>query len=195
MRRRTVLLLFGVFAGFAAALAAAAPLGTLTEFPLSAGSAPFRLASGADENLWFSDQGTTKAIVRMTTVGVVHPFTLPSTSVPRQVRVGADGNLWFTDTSPAAPAIGRVNADGTIAEFPLRAGSVPNALALVRTAISGSPTGARRRLRSAGSRLTALSRSSRPGSTQARCRTGSRRRAAASTGSPTRARRRRSAAW
>lgn len=113
-------------------LAAAAPLGALTEFNANPGSIPFRIASGADGNLWFSDQGSPKAIDRMTLSGAIQAFTLPATSVPRQVRVGSDGNLWFTDTSTVAPApaIGRVNPDGTISEFSLRTGSVPNALAL-----------------------------------------------------------------
>jgi len=47
-----------------ASLAAAAPLGSVTEFNagLNPGAVPFRITSGADGNLWFTDQGTTKAI-------------------------------------------------------------------------------------------------------------------------------------
>jgi streptogramin lyase len=118
-------LLFGAFAG-------AAPLGNITEFSagLNPGSAPFRIASGPDGNLWFTDQGTTKAIGRITPDGAISEIALPSTSVPRQIRVGADGNVWFTDTSATAPLIGRVNPDGTITSFPLPPLSFPNALAV-----------------------------------------------------------------
>lgn len=110
----------------------AAPLGTIAEFPVAAGSAPFRIASGADGNLWYSDQASTaKAIGRITTDGAYMPaYALPSSSIPRQVRVGPDGDLWFTDTSATAPAIGRIALDGTIIEFGLPARSVPNALAI-----------------------------------------------------------------
>jgi streptogramin lyase len=112
-------------------LAGAAPLGAVAEFGVPAGSVPFRIASGADGNLWFSDQGATKGIGRITTGGTfITGYVLPSSSVPRQVRVGADGNFWFTDTNATAPAIGRITPDGTITEFSLPAGSVPNALAV-----------------------------------------------------------------
>jgi streptogramin lyase len=133
MSRRFVLLTLLALgtATVVGSLAAAAPLGALTEFPANAGSAPFRIASGADGNLWFSDQGAgQKAIGRITTSGVISEFGLPAAAVPRQVRVGADGNLWFTDTNPAAPGIGRITASGTMTVFPLEAGSFPNALAL-----------------------------------------------------------------
>jgi len=115
------------------ALAGAAPLGDLTEFTvgLNAGAVPFRIVSGADGNLWFSDQGPAKAIGRITTSGVItEPVTLAAASVPRQVRVGADGKVWFTDTNPAAPRIGRIEPDGSVTSFPLPAGSNPNAFAV-----------------------------------------------------------------
>lgn len=135
MHRRLFLLtpLALVTAMVVGSLAAATPLGALTEFSagLNPGSVPFRIASGADENLWFSDQGTiTKAIGRITTSGTITEFSLPATSVPRQVRVGADGNIWFTDTSPTAPAIGQITPSGTITGFSLPPGSFPNALSL-----------------------------------------------------------------
>jgi streptogramin lyase len=114
------------------ALAAAAPPGNLTEFSagLNPGSAPFRIVSGPDGNLWFTDQGAPKAIGRITPDGTISEIALPSTSSPRQIRVGADGNIWYTDVSATAPLIGRVNSDGTITTFPLPPLSSPNALAV-----------------------------------------------------------------
>ena len=134
MSRKLPLLLFLAVAAVLAmsSLAAADPVGTLTEFNagLNAGSIPFRIASSADGNLWFSDQGPTKAIGRISPDGSITEFPLPPASAPRQVRVGADGNIWFTDTSPTAPLIGRITPDGTITTYSLPAGSFPNALAV-----------------------------------------------------------------
>jgi streptogramin lyase len=131
MHRKLVLLtLLAVGAAVAVtSLAAAAPLGSLALFPVPAGSVPFRIASGADGNLWYSDQGPTKAIGRLSTAGaILDGYVLPAGSFPRQVRVGPDGNFWYTDTT--TPAIGRIAQDGTITQFHLAAGSFPNALAI-----------------------------------------------------------------
>ena len=89
-------LLLGVVAMSGAAVAGAAPLGDLNEFSANPGSVPFRIVSGGDGNLWFSDQGAPKAIGRITTGGtIISGYALTSTSVPRHVRVvGADGNTW-----------------------------------------------------------------------------------------------------
>ena len=120
MRRRAILLLFGVCTGVSiVTLASAAPLGGLTEFPLAAGSAPFRIASGADGNLWFSDQGTTKSIVQMTTAGAVQRFA-PDGTLDRTVEIPADDptsccfyddrlvvtsrdHVWITDVGVGGP--------------------------------------------------------------------------------------------
>ena len=114
-------------------LVVAMPLGTITEFPLSTSSSPFRIAAGPDANLWFTNQGT-KAIGRITTSGAITEFSIAVNggnvgSVPRQIRVGADGNIWFTDVG-SIPAIGRITTSGAITEYSLPAGSVPTALAL-----------------------------------------------------------------
>ena len=70
----------------AAALAAAAPVGALTEFGVGAGHVPFRIVSGADGAVWFTDQGTVKAIGRITTGGAFSYVPLPAGSFPRQRR-------------------------------------------------------------------------------------------------------------
>jgi streptogramin lyase len=110
--------------------AAAAPPDSLTEFSagLNAGSVPFRLVSGADGAVWFTDQGTTKAIGRITTDGSITELALAPPAVPRQIRVGPDGAIWFTDTG--TPAIGRIDAAGTVTSYPLPPGSVPTAMAI-----------------------------------------------------------------
>ena len=133
MHRRLILLTLLAFVTAIAvgSLAAAAPLATVTMFStgLNPGSVPFRIVSGADGNVWFSDQGVpTKAMGRITTSGTITEFGVPAGSVPRQVRVGADGNIWFTDT--ATPAIGRITPSGTVTLFSLPAGTFPNALAM-----------------------------------------------------------------
>jgi len=129
MHRLSFLALTAFVALVAGSLAGADPLGAVSEFNVAAGMVPFRIASGADGNLWFSDQGTVKGIGRMTTGGtMINEYVLPAGSFPRQVRVGADGNFWFTDTG--TPAIGRITPDGTITQFPLAPGSFPNALAV-----------------------------------------------------------------
>jgi virginiamycin B lyase len=117
--------------GLVAALtAAAAPPDSLTEFSagLNAGSIPFRLVSGADGAVWFTDQGTTKAIGRVTTDGSISELALAPPAVPRQIRVGPDGAIWFTDTG--TPAIGRIGVAGSVTSYPLPAGSVPTAMAI-----------------------------------------------------------------
>ena len=112
----------------AASVAGAAPVGALTEFAVGAGHVPFRIASGADGAVWFTDQGAVKAIGRITTGGAFSYIPLPAGSFPRQIRVGADGNIWYTDTDDACG--GALNPDGTFTVFALPGGSFPNALAV-----------------------------------------------------------------
>ena len=80
---------------------AAEPLGSITEFSagLNAGSSLNVIAAGPDGNLWFTDQGTTKAIGRITTAGQITEFStgLNAGSLPLGIAAGPDGNLWFTD--------------------------------------------------------------------------------------------------
>jgi streptogramin lyase len=104
---------------------AAAPLGQVTQFTagLNAGSQPHDIASGSDGNLWFTDQGTTPAIGRITPSGHITKFsaTLNAGSLPNAIAPGPDGNVWFTVVGPS-PAIGRITPSGQITEFPLSTG-------------------------------------------------------------------------
>ncbi|HEY1594404.1 MAG TPA: hypothetical protein VGF74_03325, partial [Thermoleophilaceae bacterium] len=74
--------------------------------------------AGPDGNLWFTDEGATPAIGRITTAGSVREFSsgLGFGSHPESIAAGADGNVWFTDQGNIN-AIGRITPAGTIREF------------------------------------------------------------------------------
>src|SRR6187397_234092 len=101
---------------------AAEPLGSITEFTagLNSGSSLNVIATGPDGNLWFTDQGTTNAIGRITTAGQITEFStgLNADSAPSfGIAGGPDGNLWFTDKGNPQ-AIGRINPNtNAIDEF------------------------------------------------------------------------------
>lgn len=96
------------------------PSGQITEFTngLKAGSSPFDITLGSDGNLWFTDNGTTKAVGRITTAGAITEFTtgLNPGSLPQNVTLGPGGNVWFLDLG-SEPALGRVTTAGKIDEF------------------------------------------------------------------------------
>jgi streptogramin lyase len=108
-----------------------ASLGTVTEFTsgLNPGASPAALTAGPGGNVWFADQGTTKAIGEITPTGAITEFPLPATSKPADIEEGPDGNLWFTDQG-TTKAIGRMTPTGVVTEFSagLNAGSLPNGL-------------------------------------------------------------------
>ena len=95
------------------------PLGFVTEFStgLAAGSDPEWITAGADGNLWFTDEGTTPAIGRITPSGQITEFSagLNPGAEPAGITAGPDGNLWFTD--PGTHAIGQITPSGQITEF------------------------------------------------------------------------------
>ena len=74
------------------------PSGTVTEFPLPAGSAPDAIAVGPDGNLWFTDTGT-RSVGRITPAGAVTELVVTdSYGQLGGITAGADGNIWFVDT-------------------------------------------------------------------------------------------------
>ena len=108
-----------------APVAMADPLGQFTEFAagLNPGSSPGyedseSIAAGPDGNLWFTDEGTTPAIGRITPFGQITEFSagLNPYAIPVEIAAGPDGNLWFTDQG-TTPAIGRITPFGQITEF------------------------------------------------------------------------------
>ncbi|MFD9339082.1 hypothetical protein ACFWBF_32550 [Streptomyces sp. NPDC060028] len=84
-----------------------AAVGDITEHPLpTAGSSPSDITTGADGNLWFTEQFTDR-IGRITTTGNVTHYPLPhSASAPIRITAGPDGGMWFTEVF--GDRIGRV---------------------------------------------------------------------------------------
>jgi streptogramin lyase len=132
--------LVGALVVFGAGVAGAAPRATIaiTEYSIAAhggnlGSKPADIAAGPDGNLWFTDQGTTKAIGRATPTGTISEFTISvpgnTSPLPNGIAAGPDGNLWFADRG-TKKAIGQITPSGTITEFAITvAGSSPRGVA------------------------------------------------------------------
>ncbi len=83
---------------------------TEAEFPTGASSqpggatsefGPWGIAPGPDGNVWFTENGSTKAIGRITPSGTITNFSagLIASSHPGGLTAAPDGNLWFTDES------------------------------------------------------------------------------------------------
>ena len=141
MTRRSVrstvraVLVIGLLLALTAGLAAATPLGQITQFA-APGSNIAHVRAGPDGNLWFTDRAG--KIGRITTDGTITEFSngLNAGSQPFSIAMGPDGNMWFSDApAPAGVtgAIGMINP-GTqaIAEFSagLNPGSKPAGIAL-----------------------------------------------------------------
>ena len=88
--------------------------GTITEFPLPAGSAAAGIATGSDGALWFTQPGYSK-IGRMTATGTVTSY--PITFDAAEIITGPDGALWFTENGGLG-GIGRLTTAGVLTEFP-----------------------------------------------------------------------------
>jgi len=80
-----------VGAGGLSASADAAPVGTITEYPIPDGSGPpGGINAGPDGNLFFGTSAS--GIKRITTQGVISDFASTSGGGP---ITGPDGNLWY----------------------------------------------------------------------------------------------------
>lgn len=106
--------------GFGTAAASAAPAGQIVEYSsgLGSGAVPYIIASGPDGNVWFTGDGTTHAVWRITPSGQITKFStgLNAGSSPNGIATGPDGNTWFTDLGTTS-AIGRITPSGQITEF------------------------------------------------------------------------------
>lgn len=100
----------------AAAAATAAPLGSVTEFPIpTPNSSPANVAPGPEGNVWFTEEEQDK-IGRITPAGSVTEFTVPTPeSEPSGIAPGPEGNMWFTEYR--GNKIGRITPAGVITEF------------------------------------------------------------------------------
>jgi streptogramin lyase len=129
------MLVGGLLLAVSAAVAAATPVGQITQFA-APGTNIAQVRAGPDGNLWFTDRAG--AIGRITTAGVITRFTagLNPGSQPFSIAMGPDGNMWFTDApNPApgtTPAIGMIDPyTQVITEFStgLSPGSLPAGIA------------------------------------------------------------------
>jgi len=82
---------------------------------------------GPDGNLWFSLWATNK-VGKITTDGAVVEVKLPQVTIGSvnvrpyaSLAVGSDRALWFADVQGTSYTIDRLNADGSVTEFPLGA--------------------------------------------------------------------------
>ncbi|MEO8584735.1 MAG: Ig-like domain-containing protein [Acidobacteriota bacterium] len=108
--------LTGITGGAAGGDLVANAAGMVTEFPLSFGGAPSRIAAGPDGNLWFTEYDTNK-IGRISRSGVITEFSILTPSgQPDSIAAGPDGNLWFTEYQ--GDKIGRITTAGVVTEFP-----------------------------------------------------------------------------
>jgi streptogramin lyase len=94
-----------------AAPAAAAP--TVNEFEISlAGGKPYDIVLGPDGKLWFTEDGSTDKIGRVTPGNppVIDLFDVPADFAdPLDITVGPDNQIWFNGKCNNAGGVGRIN--------------------------------------------------------------------------------------
>jgi streptogramin lyase len=105
--------------------------GTITEYPTNSGAeVPQDITAGPDGNLWFTEQGGSSWISKMTPTGVVTDYPIPVNPAvppgpgasPNGIVTGPDGNLWFTENN--YNAIGKMTPSGQgYTEYPLPTGT------------------------------------------------------------------------
>jgi streptogramin lyase len=107
-------------AGSGGLIARVTPSGQITEFTagLNKGSEPIAIVAGTDGNLWFTDDGPTKAIGRITPSGEITEFSagLRPDSWLERIAPGPDGSMWFTNDGEAK-SVGRITRGGEITEY------------------------------------------------------------------------------
>jgi streptogramin lyase len=76
----------------------------------SANSAPMTIVTGADGNLWFTENANAdNKITRMTTAGVFTEFAVPTpNSGPCSTTLGSDNHIWFAENTSAGNKIARI---------------------------------------------------------------------------------------
>ena len=109
--------------GTTSAIGRVTPAGVIKEFtgPFIGTGKPADITLGPDGNMWFTTTGSpANAIGKVTPSGQITEFQggLNPSSAPSAITVGPDGNLWFLDNG-VTRAIGRVQPNGTINEFPV----------------------------------------------------------------------------
>src|SRR6202000_3381547 len=79
-----------------------------------AGARPFRIVSGPDGALWFTDFAG-NSIGRITTAGAITRYSSGQVDAPSGIAVGADGAVWFTNYGNGS--IGRITTAGVITAY------------------------------------------------------------------------------
>lgn len=69
----------------------------ISEYALPAGSNPYGITAGPDENLWFTNT-TTGKVGKLTTAGVLKEYAAEKDE-PEGITTGSDENLWFVEHS------------------------------------------------------------------------------------------------
>jgi virginiamycin B lyase len=104
--------------------------GAVRTFPLPTGSgAPWGIAVGGDDKIWFTEVGSGKVGRLDPGTGLVTEFALPTAnSQPQGIVRGPDGALWGTEAN--GNRVFRMGLDGRATEFPIPTpNSVPVAIA------------------------------------------------------------------
>ncbi len=85
------------------------PSATIAEFPvLTASSSPVGITTGADGNIWFTENAANQIGMINPSTHAVSEFPIPTASSgPDGITAGPDGNTWFTEN--AANQIGEIN--------------------------------------------------------------------------------------
>jgi streptogramin lyase len=90
--------------------------GTITQFPVAAGSAVQQITAGPDGKMWFTEQ-VAGNIGRMATDGTGYvEFGSGAFGAPQGITSGPDGNLWFTEFGGAG-RIGKMTPSGVATFF------------------------------------------------------------------------------
>jgi streptogramin lyase len=98
--------------------------GTVNKVKITLFSAPvnntgvFRIATGSDGNLWFSESAA-DAVVKFTTAGKATTYDAPAGAKPEGLALGADGNIWFAEFTN--PYIDTITPKGVIKRIAISA--------------------------------------------------------------------------
>ena len=85
---------------------------------LDPGATPYDLTNGPNGDLWFTDNGATKAVGYITPSGTIHEFSAPAGETPLQIVAGADGNVWFYAAAGPPNEIVKMTPGGTFTGYP-----------------------------------------------------------------------------
>lgn len=95
------------------------PTVTITGYSIPTADGPYRVTTGPDGAIWFTEVYYNK-IGRITTTGTISEFPLPADWWAFDITAGQDGALWFTESNDLLQSkVGRITTTGVLTEFPL----------------------------------------------------------------------------